>query len=47
MVDFLLLHIGDWTLFVFNLADAALTVGPAMLVLVYFWPRSRGERPAE
>ena len=28
VVDFLLLHLGDWTLFVFNLADAALTLGP-------------------
>ena len=38
MVDFLLLHIGDRTLFVFNLADAALTLGPAILILVYLWP---------
>jgi len=35
VVDFLLLHIGDRTLFVFNLADAALTLGPAILILVY------------
>lgn len=35
VVDFLLLHIGDRTLFVFNLADAALTAGPAILVVVY------------
>ena len=28
VIDFLLLHLGDWTLFVFNLADAALTLGP-------------------
>lgn len=38
VVDFLLLHFGDRTLFVFNLADAALTVGPAILILVYLWP---------
>ncbi len=38
VIDFLLLHFGDWTLFVFNLADAALTIGPAMLLLVYLWP---------
>ena len=42
VVDFLLLHLGDWTLFVFNLADAALTLGPAMLILVYLWPRGGG-----
>lgn len=35
VVDFLLLHIGDRTLFVFNLADAALTAGPAILIVVY------------
>ena len=41
VVDFLLLHFGNWTLFVFNLADAALTVGPALLLLVYLWPAKR------
>ena len=35
VIDFLLLHIGDRTLFVFNLADAALTIGPAILIVVY------------
>jgi signal peptidase II len=44
VVDFLLLHIGDRTLFVFNLADAALTLGPAILILVYVWPRRPGDR---
>jgi signal peptidase II len=39
VVDFLLLHLGGWTLFVFNLADAALTLGPITLLLVYYWPR--------
>lgn len=38
VVDFLLLHIGDWTLFVFNLADAALTLGPILLLVAYMWP---------
>ncbi len=40
VIDFLLLHFGDRTLFVFNLADVALTVGPALLLLVYLWPGS-------
>ncbi len=35
VIDFLLLHIGDRTLFVFNLADAALTIGPAILIVLY------------
>ena len=38
VVDFLLLHFGDRTLFVFNLADAALTLGPVLLILVYLLP---------
>jgi signal peptidase II len=38
VVDFLLLHLGSRTLFVFNLADAALTLGPALLLVVYLWP---------
>jgi signal peptidase II len=39
VVDFLLLHLGDWTLFVFNLSDAALTLGPIVLLFVYYRPR--------
>ncbi|KAB2867997.1 MAG: signal peptidase II [Bauldia sp.] len=38
VIDFLLLHLGDWTLFVFNLADAALTFGPLILVVAFLWP---------
>jgi signal peptidase II len=45
VVDFLLLHLGDWTLFVFNLADAALTFGPIVLLFVYYRPR--GARKVE
>jgi signal peptidase II len=41
VTDFLLLHFGDWTLFVFNLADAALTLGPALLLLIYLWPAKK------
>jgi signal peptidase II len=38
VVDFLLLHFGVRTLFVFNLADAALTIGPALLIVTYLFP---------
>ena len=38
VVDFLLLHVGATTLFVFNVADAALTLGPVLLIAVYIWP---------
>ena len=47
LIDFLLLHIGDRTLFVLNLADAALTLGPAILIVVYlFAGRGRGDAAA-
>ena len=39
VIDFLLLHLGDRNLFVFNLADAALTIGPAILIGVYLFRR--------
>jgi len=42
VVDFLLFHIGDLTFFVFNLADAALTFGPLLLLAAYAWPRRQG-----
>jgi len=38
VVDFLLLHVGETTLFVFNLADSALTLGPVVLFIVFLWP---------
>ena len=45
VVDFLMLHVGDRTLFVFNLADAALTLGPLLLVALYFRPARK--RPVD
>ena len=42
VVDFLYLHLGDWPLFVFNLADAALTAGPALLIVVFLLPQRTG-----
>jgi signal peptidase II len=41
VVDFLFLHLGERPLFVFNLADTALTLGPALLILVYLMPAGR------
>jgi signal peptidase II len=38
VVDFLLLHFGERALFVFNLADAALTIGPVLLIVTYLFP---------
>ena len=45
VVDFLMLHFGNRTLFVFNLADAALTLGPLLLVALYFRPARK--RPVD
>lgn len=40
VIDFLLLHTGDRTLFIFNLADVALTLGPIVLIVAFvFLPR--------
>jgi signal peptidase II len=41
VIDFLWLHLGDRTLFVFNLADVALTIGPALLLFTFLWPQKR------
>ena len=41
VVDFLWLHLGDRGLFVFNLADFALTLGPIILIAAFIW----GPRP--
>lgn len=38
VVDFLLLHFGDRTLFVFNLADVVLTLGPILLLVTFVFP---------
>jgi signal peptidase II len=38
VIDFLLFHVAETTVFVFNFADAALTVGPALLLIDYLWP---------
>ncbi len=40
VVDFLYLHLGDRGLFVFNLADVALTIGPILLA----WHHLIGEK---
>lgn len=39
VIDFLLLHVGEKTLFVFNLADAALTLGPILVLAVFVFGR--------
>ncbi|MHA1559747.1 MAG: signal peptidase II [Alphaproteobacteria bacterium] len=41
VIDFLRLHVEDRDLFVFNLADFALTLGPIILVAAFIW----GPRP--
>jgi signal peptidase II len=41
VIDFLLLHFGSRTLFVFNLADVALTFGPLILLFAFMRPAPR------
>jgi signal peptidase II len=42
VIDFLFLHLGARPLFVFNVADVALTMGPALLLVLFLWP---GKKP--
>ena len=44
VVDFLLLHLGNSPLFVFNIADVALTIGPILLIMVMMTPTRRAAR---
>lgn len=44
VVDFILVHYGKWTFPAFNVADSAITVGAAALILDGF--RQAGARPA-
>jgi signal peptidase II len=41
VVDFIHAHIGDWSWYVFNVADAAIVCGVAALVLESLLPRGR------
>ena len=41
VVDFIHAHVGDWSWYVFNLADAAIVCGVAALVLDSLLPRAR------
>ena len=44
VVDFILAHIGGWSWYVFNLADAAIVCGVAALLIASQVPR-RASRP--
>jgi signal peptidase II len=44
VADFVLLHAGGWEWYVFNIADAAIVVGVALLLYAAIW---RGNRPHE
>jgi signal peptidase II len=39
VVDFIHAHVGEWSWYVFNIADAAIVCGVAALVLDGLWPR--------
>jgi lipoprotein signal peptidase len=46
VVDFIHAHIGAWSWYVFNLADAAIVCGVAALVIDSLLPRARRADPA-
>ncbi len=41
VVDFIHAHLGDWSWYVFNVADAAIVCGVAALVIDSLMPRGR------
>ena len=45
VTDFIEVFHGSWTFPAFNVADSAISVGGAMLVLEMLWPRSRPQAP--
>jgi lipoprotein signal peptidase len=47
VVDFIHAHLGDWSWYVFNVADAAIVCGVAALVLDSLLPHSRAARSSE
>jgi signal peptidase II len=47
VVDFIHAHVGGWSWYVFNLADAAIVCGVAALVLESLLPRARKSRSPE
>jgi signal peptidase II len=47
VVDFIHAHVGSWSWYVFNLADAAIVCGVAALVLESLLPRARKSRSPE
>ena len=47
VVDFIQLHIGAWSWYVFNLADAAIVCGVAVLVLESQLPRGKARSPED
>jgi signal peptidase II len=44
VVDFIHLHLGQWSFYVFNVADAAITLGVAILVVRALIGRSAGRQ---
>ncbi len=42
VVDFIDFYVGDWHWPAFNVADAAITIGAALVIIDSFWPRRQG-----
>lgn len=46
VADFFHFHVGDWSWYVFNIADVAITIGVIALIVDVIWPRDRAQPPA-
>ena len=44
VIDYVLLHWGDWSFAIFNLADAALTIGVALIIFANLFLAPKGDQ---
>ncbi|MBZ6380062.1 signal peptidase II [Pacificimonas flava] len=48
VIDFVHFHVGDWSFYVFNVADAAISIGVVILLLrAFLWHEPQKRRKAE
>jgi len=47
VIDFIDVHVGAWHWPAFNVADSAVTIGAALLILDAFWPRREADADAD
>lgn len=47
VADFFHFHWGDWSFYVFNISDTAITLGVVLLLLDLVWPRPKAGQAAD